>query len=194
MSCLRVILAILFPALALTAFSQDHMKFMGLPIDGQLTTFCQALEKKNLQLDKMYANSARYEGLFTGRLAYMIVETTPKTHTVCDVLVAYQDHQKWDDMDNLYFGLKEQLTTKYGEPKDVLEVGDAPISDSFIEDNLENASLIRRARFETEVGYIDLGIDNLRLFAGSYGSPYAYLIYIDKANQAKCDQEAFDDL
>lgn len=190
---MKKIITLLLLAVTMSAFAQEHMKFMGIPINGQLTTFCQALEKKNFRLDKMYANSARYEGLFTGEVAYVIVETTPKTHTVCDVLVAYQDHQKWDDMDNLYFGLKEQLTTKYGEPKDVLEVGDAPISDIFIRDNLENASLIRRARFETELGYIDLGIDNLRLFDYS-SDPYAYLIYIDKANQTKGDQEAYDDL
>lgn len=192
----KKIITLLLLALSLTAFADNHLKFMGIPINGQLSTFCQALEKKNFQLEKAYTNSARYEGLFTGKLAYVIVETTPKTYTVCDVLVAYQDNDKWEDMENLYFELKEQLTAKYGEPKEWHQLGDAPKNASYrdIKQKLADAELTRRAKFETEIGTIDLGIDNLRLFEYSSGSPYTYIIYIDKANTTKSDQEAYDDL
>ena len=190
------ILTLILLVITMSAFAQEHMKFMGIPINGQLTTFCQQLEKKNFQLDKMYANGARYVGLFTGEPAYVIVETTPKTHTVCDVLVAYKDNNKWEDMDNLYDILFERLVDKYGEAKDAKEVGVVPKNDPFydVEKKLADAELIRRAKFETEVGSIDLGIDNLRLFDYSTGTPYVYLIYIDKANTTKSEQEAFDDL
>ncbi len=193
---MKKIITLLLLAVTMSAFAEDHLKFMGIPINGQLSTFCQALEKKNFRLEKAYTNSARYEGLFTGKLAYVIVETTPKTYTVCDVLVAYQDNDKWEDMENLYFELKEQLTAKYGEPKEWHQLGDAPKNASYrdIKQKLADAELTRRAKFETETGTIDLGIDNLRLFEYSSGSPYTYIIYIDKANTTKSDQEAYDDL
>ena len=189
---MKKIITLLLLAVTMSAFAEDHMKFMGIPINGQLTTFCQALEKKNFRLDKMYANSARYEGLFTGEVAYVIVETTPKTHTVYDVLVAYQNNVKWGEMERLYFELKEQLTTKYGEPVDIKEVGGEP-DKYMISQALEDVEVIRRCQFETEIGYIDLGIDNLRLF-GVSGTPYTYLIYTDKANETKGEKEAYDDL
>lgn len=186
----KIITSLIF-AVALSAMAEEHMTFMGIPIDGQLGMFCQALEKENFRLDTISSHSARYVGLVMTRPAYVVMETTPKTHTVYDVLVAYPNIKKWTWMEALYTDIKARLTCRYGEPVEVKEIGEAPAYDILIQDKLEDASLIRRTRFETEVGYIDLGIDNLRLFSGSSGSPYTYVIYIDKANETKNEQEAF---
>ncbi len=193
---MRKFITLVLLAITMSAFAQEHMKFMGLPIDGQLTTFCQALEKKNFQLEKERNGRARYEGSFTGKPVYVIVETTPKTYTVCDVLVVYKDNNTWGEMEDLYVGLKEQLTAKYDEPAEWHQLGDVPKKTMFwdVQRKLADAELTRRAKFETEIGTIDLGIDNLRLYGDATGVPYTYIIYIDKANTTKGDQEAFDDL
>ena len=193
---MRKIITLLLLAVTMSAFAEDHLKFMGIPIDGPLQNFCQALEKKNFQQEKMQDDRAKYEGSFTGKPAYVIVEATPKTQTVCDVLVAYMDNRTWEEMEDQYFGLKEQLTAKYGEPVEWHQLGDAPKNASFmdIQRKLADAELTRRAIFKTETGTIDLGIDNLRLYGGWDGVPHTYIIYIDKANTTKSDQEAFDDL
>ena len=190
------VITLLFLAVTMSAVAEDHMKFMGIPINGQLSTFCQALEKKNFRLEKMYTDRARYEGSFTGKPVYVIVEATPNTQTVCDVLVAYKDNRTWEELEDLYSGLKEQLTAKYGRPVEWHQLGDAPKNASFtdIQRKLADAELTRRAKFDTETGTIDLGIDNLRLFGGQIGILSTYIIYIDKANTTKRDQEAYDDL
>ena len=193
---MKKIITLVLLAITMSAFAQEHMKFMGIPIDGPLQNFCQALEKKNFKLEKAHADRARYEGSFTGKPAYVIVEATPKTQTVCDVLVAYMDNRTWEEMEDLYSGLKKQLTAKYGEPVEWHQLGDAPKNASFmdIQRKLADAELTRRAIFDTETGTINLGIDNLRLFGGGTGVPHTYIIYIDKANTTKSDQEAYDDL
>lgn len=193
---MKKVITLVLLAITMSAFAEDHLKFMGIPIDGPLQNFCQALEKKNFKLEKAHADRARYEGSFTGKTVCVIVEATPKTHTVCDVLVAYKDNRTWEEMEDLYSGLKEQLTAKYDEPVEWHQLGDAPKNASFmdIQRKLADAELTRRAIFRTETGTIDLGIDNLRLFGGWDGVPHTYIIYIDKANTTKSDQEAFDDL
>ena len=144
-------ITLLLLAITMSAFAEDHLKFMGIPINGQLTTFCQQLEKKNFKLEKAHADRARYEGSFTGKTVCVIVEATPKTHTVCDVLVAYKDNRTWEEMEDLYSGLKEQLTAKYDEPVEWHQLGDAPKNASFmdIQRKLADAELTRRAIFRS---------------------------------------------
>ena len=185
---MKKIVTLLLLALALTAFAQDHMKFMGLPIDGQLTTFCQALEKQNFRCSSMYANPVFY-GFFKDQRANVIVETTPETHIVCQVLVAFLQLNTWNELDSMYNALKADLIAQYGEPVETKEVGEGPQDHTQIRQYLEDVILIRRCKFETKTGTIDLGIDNLRLHQRSHGVPYTYLIYTDKANITIAAQE-----
>ena len=191
---MRRILTTLLLVVAIAVSAEEHMMFMGVPIDGDLNAFCRTLEKKDMRQSKKTANTARYEGFFAGRPAYVIVETTPKTHTVCDVLVAFKELNNWDDMEGVYNDLKTNLIAEFGEPVETKEQGESPQYGFDIQTLLKDAEVIRRCRFETETGTIDLGIDNLRLFASSSGSPYTYLVYTDKTNIIKAGQEAGEDL
>ncbi len=189
---MKKIITLLLLAVTMSAFAEDHLKFMGIPINGQLTTFCQQLEKKNFKLAKMYSNAAVYEGLFTGRVAYILVETTPKTNIATYVYVLYKDKGKWNTMESIYYDVKEQLAIKYGAAVDSTEIG-GDVSDYLIKNSIENGEVKRYAQFETASGTIVVGIDNFTPF-DVFEDAYTYVAYIDKANRAKAKQEEFDDL
>ena len=189
---MKKIISLLLLAVSLSTFAEDHMKFMGIPINGQLSTFCQALEKKNFKVVKMYNNAAIYEGLFTGRLAYIWVETTPKTRIVSGVSVLYKDNNKWNTMESNYEDVKEQLSIKYGAAVDSTEIGDVT-SDYFIKSSIEEGDVERYALFETELGIIVVGVGVFSPFDVSEKA-FTYVAYVDKANRAKAKQEEFDDL
>ena len=96
-------------------------------------------------------------------------------------------------METSYFELKEKLIKKYGEPAKVEELGSGPSSDMMIKKHIEDGKVKRRTVIETELGEIILCINNVDLF-DVYESPYLYVAYGDKANQAKSEKEADDDL
>ncbi len=185
---MKKIVTLLLLALALTAFAQEHLTFMGIPIDGQLDPFSKALEQQNFHCSSMFANPVFY-GFFKSKRANVIVETTPETHIVCQVLVAFQELHTWNELDSMYNALKADLIAQYGEPVETKEVGEGPQDHTQIRQYLEDVILIRRCKFETKTGTIDLGIDNLRLHQRSRGVPYTYLIYTDKANITIAAQE-----
>ena len=189
---MKKFVTLLLLALALTAFAQDHMKFMGIPINGQLSTFCQALEKKGFTQYQMYSNAAVYSGLFTGRPAYVMVEITPKSKVVEDVVVIY-DYYKWEDMEAIYDEIKVKLAAKYSEPVKVEELGTYGAHDYDLKGKIESGSIVRETRFETNLGKVIVGIDIIDV-NDVLPSPHAFVAYVDKANQAKGEQEADDDL
>ena len=190
---MRKIITIFLLAIAVMASAEEHLKFKGIPIDGELVQFCRELEKQDFRLAQLYTNAAIYEGLFTNRLAYITVETTPRTNIVNTVVVCYQNLSKWKEMETSYFELKEKLIKKYGEPAKVEELGSGPSSDMMIKKHIEDGKVKRRTVIETELGEIILCINNVDLF-DVYESPYLYVAYVDKANQAKSEKEADDDL
>lgn len=185
---MKKIVTLLLLALALTAFAQEHLTFMGIPIDGQLDPFSKALERHDFHCSSMFANPVFY-GFFKSKRAHVIVETTPETHIVCQVLVAFQQLHTWYVLDSMYNALKADLIAQYGEPVETKEIGEGPQDHTQIRQYLEDVILIRRCKFETKTGTIDLGIDNLRLHQRSRGVPYTYLIYTDKANITIAAQE-----
>ena len=188
MSSMRKLLLLILRTLTMPILAEEHLTFLGIPIDGQLDPFCQALEKQNFRCSSMYANPVFY-GFFKDQRANVIVETTPETHIVCQVLVAFQQLNTWNELDSMYNALKADLIAQYGEPVETKEVGEGPQDHTQIRQYLEDVILIRRCKFETKTGTIDLGIDNLRLHQRSRGVPYTYLIYTDKANITIAAQE-----
>lgn len=185
---MRKVLILMLWVVGMTAMAEEHLTFTGIPIDGSLDCFSQALEQQDFRRLRVFNNPV-FEGLFADRLAYVIVETTPETHVVCEVLVAFQKLHQWNELDSAYNALKAKLIAQYGEPAETKEVGEGPQEITQVRQYFEDAILIRRCKFVTELGTIDLAMDNLRLHELSRGVPYVYLIYTDKANINTAAQE-----
>lgn len=72
----------------LNAQSVKHMKFMGIPIDGNVISFCQKLKEKGFSKDKEDApNAYCFTGKFYGEDANVQVDYTHDSHTVYSVTV-----------------------------------------------------------------------------------------------------------
>lgn len=72
----------------LNAQPVKHMKFMGIPIDGNVISFCQKLKEKGFSKDKEDApNAYCFTGKFYGEDANVQVDYTHDSHTVYSVTV-----------------------------------------------------------------------------------------------------------
>lgn len=74
--------------ICLCTYSQKHMKFMGIPIDGNANFFIQKLGEKGFSRDKEdVPNAYCVTGKFYGEDANIQVDYTYDTHTVYSVTV-----------------------------------------------------------------------------------------------------------
>ena len=71
-------------------FSQSHMKFMGIPIDGNIKSFCKQLTEHGFIRDKENVpnNMCCFTGKFYGEDANIDVEYDPYTYVVHSVAVS----------------------------------------------------------------------------------------------------------
>lgn len=89
---LRISTLCIVMIIPLYMLSQKHMKFMGIPMDGNAYSFCQKLEGKGFLKDKDGGNESlnvcSYIGKFYGEDANIDVEYTHDTHIVYSVTVS----------------------------------------------------------------------------------------------------------
>ena len=82
------VLSLFISILSVNAQSIKHMKFMGIPIDGKASAFCNKLESKGFYKDtEDVPNALCYVGKFYGEDANVQVNYTHDTYTVYSVNV-----------------------------------------------------------------------------------------------------------
>jgi len=96
--------------------AQEHMKFMGIPIDGKLSNFEPKLEEKGFAKNETYDNISTFKGKFTGKEVDVAVMGSEKTQTVCMVIVLFEKEDSWSLIKGMFNDYKELFTKKYGEP------------------------------------------------------------------------------
>ena len=85
---IRLLIIFLRLIIPVSVFSQIHMKFMGIPIDGNVNLFCQKLMDKGFAIEKSdLTNAYCFIGKFYGENANIQVDYTYDTHTVYSVTV-----------------------------------------------------------------------------------------------------------
>ena len=108
---------------------QEHLKFMGIPLDGNIVVFVEKMQGLGFILDdsvfldwKEY-NSVDMTGKFAGMDKCRIsVYSTSKTHTVWSVSVQFfeifatEPKKTWEVVKKRYYILKDRLAHKYGNP------------------------------------------------------------------------------
>lgn len=105
---------------AFTAVNAQHLKFMGIPIDGTINNFQTKLSQKGFSISS-YNKSApigvrQFVGNFTNKKAQIVVFYNAKTKIVYKVRVAFEeDFDENSDAKNSFNYYKELLTQKYGE-------------------------------------------------------------------------------
>lgn len=85
----KTLLVILCCLFSITIQAQtEHLKFMGIPIDGKIIQFHRSLSQKGLTRVTNQSDFCMYEGVFAGNNATIFVKKEPKEDSVYSVIVA----------------------------------------------------------------------------------------------------------
>jgi len=164
-----------------------HFSFKEIPIDGPLPQFVAKLKKQGFTLLKTTALDAILKGKFTGEDVHLFVQATSKV--VYGVTVVYEKELTWKSIKTQYDNIKAMLTSKYGEPVEVVEKFDSP--------HAETSGLALYALKEGQATFMSLfdipasnGMINLKI------SEDANLVinYVDIINFLSVNGNAYDDL
>lgn len=118
-------LALVLSAIRVTA--QEHLSFMGIPITGSMTEFCEKLKAKGFTLMDMDRenNYSFFSGNFTGRHATILVHSLDDGADVESLMVSFNPSEEWKTLATAYDYYKDLYTSKYGEPTNSREYNPA---------------------------------------------------------------------
>lgn len=164
-----------------------HQQFKSVDICGPASVFSAKLSEKGFTPNQK--NDNRMTGVFAGYEATAVYETTPVTKNVYRVTASLPYRATWTNVENDYKTFKENLTLKYGEPKNVIERFWEPYHPG---DGYELKALgSNKANFNCE--WITPGGQIIIKILGDETKAYVQLIYtdsigVDKFNKEKEDQ------
>lgn len=122
----------------------EHMKFMGIPINGSITNFQQKLEAKGVKMDKLItprlpAGMRVYDGVFSGENARIYVYFDDKTKTVYRAKAVIENIAK-EYAESKYKKFASMLKEKYinGYAKDSEQDGYPSLCIGILESNKED--------------------------------------------------------
>lgn len=175
------------------AQTSEHLSFKGVPIGGTLNEYVSKMEQNGFTHLGTEDGMAILNGDFAGyKNCHVVVSTIKQKDLVYKIGVLFPDQDTWSRLSTNYFGLKQMLTEKYGEPFDVVEK-----FDGYSQPNDDNERMYEvkfdRCKYysiwQTEKGEIQLSIDHT-----SVTSCFVKLAYFDKINGAIINAKAKDDL
>lgn len=192
----RIITIILAVVFSLSSFAQNdsrHLTFKGVPIDGTLNQFVTNMKAKGFAGTVNKDGTAALQGDFAGyKGCYIIVSTLQNKDLVSTIGVVFPQCDTWGTLEGNYLKLKEMLTTKYGEPAEVVEEFQSPRSADDDNSKMYELKMDRcnyQTLFRTEKGNIVL-----KLIHGDFGACHVLLGYYDKINGLEVEAAAMDDL
>ena len=116
MKIVKLSLVIVLSILSCVLYSQEHLKFKGIPIDGTVDPFVRKLVDSGCQI--LIAGgkneSTFLKGEFVNKQCTIAVAGTQKTNTVCSIIVFLPTETNWSNIKNDYLKLKQQFQQKYG--------------------------------------------------------------------------------
>ncbi len=180
--------------LPISLFAQnDHMTFKGVPIDGTLRQFTTKLTQKGFSQMGVENDYAVMNGDFAGyKNCDLLINTVERKDLVYMVSVKFPDLDQWGLLEGNYLKLKRMLTTKYGEPSEVIErfqYRQDPKTDFEKLFALQYDQCTFKTIFKTEKGRIGLFLAHEGL-----KKCYVVLTYIDGINGSLAEDLAMEDL
>jgi len=165
----------------------EHLKFMGIPLDGSITAFHTKLQGKGLKYD---AETTRqldlccrcYRGSFSGEKASFFVYYNEKTKIVyrAKAVITYQNKELGEEKFKSY---KSLLKTKYSEGN--------------VHDDEQNGHpaltiVVPDSKMERKLGYVSMYINNA--VYSFIDEVYLNIDYEDRANSEGNESSNMDDL
>lgn len=116
LSCICCLFSILLQA------QTEHLKFMGIPLDGNINAFDKELKKKGFELDpysgKMLDGTYIYNGVFSGETAQILVFYDNRTKNVYQAAVIIKCYTKTIAV-RKYQDIRDMLEEKYSQDEAV---------------------------------------------------------------------------
>lgn len=160
---------------ALTIFignAQEHLKFNGIAINGNIEDITEDLVATKLKKDNINGNIAMLYGMYGGYPTDVIaIFSIPKQLIPFHITVSYPARNHFDELNKQYQDLKQFLIKEYGEPTSVKE-------DTEFEYN---------STFELN----ELGSIELKMGINQMDNHFNSIDFSDKANTEKSEKAMF---
>lgn len=176
-----------------TPNNQQHMKFMGMKMGGDFSTFVNKLKQKGFKED--YTNSNKKATLLMGKFAgyddCMLMVYPNSENNVYLVGVVFPFQESWSNLYSNYISIKNMLITKYGKPTECVEEFDTLYEPSDDKDRMYQTKMERckyKTSFDFHEGKI---IENISV---AEMDCYVSLLYADEIGYKVNNESAIDDL
>ena len=166
----KILSLIIVALMPLFVFSQEHMDFRGVPLDGDLNSFIGKMKELGYTLNKLDGDVAIMKGKFTGEDVDLYISATPKTKTVCKVNLYFSEKSSWNSLKSQYEEYKELFSKKYGENKKSYEFFSKP----YYEGDGYELQAVRKEKctystfYDTPRGYIAVQISKFECLLVGY--------------------------
>lgn len=182
-----ITLLLLFVALSVQA-QEEHMKFMGIPLDGKISQFQMKLSAKGVTpddgiIDYKSLGSRRYKGSFAGKNATIFIyfdENTKVVYRAKAVITSYSEELNESEY-NYFFNM---LSKKYGDYADIKKDE---------HDNYESSIFLIYNKLTAEYKYLG-NIDVYRSKSSYNNEYYLHIDYNDTINVVMHENNSMDDL
>lgn len=153
----------------ISGFTQDHLKFKGIPIDNNINVFSKELIKQGFTLSESKGNMIILKGEFVGKQCDVYIVGTKKTLLTWKVYISFNKESSWNSLKSKYNELKEQFTAKYGNGESY-EFFSSPYyeGDGYETTAISVDKCTWSTFWKTEIGNIDISIENTQNIAISY--------------------------
>lgn len=187
----HLFLLILLAFCVVCSAQTNHMKFMGIPIEGTLNSFVQKLKNKGYIFITQQNGSVALKGEFAGyKDCIIVVKRFSDRDQVQYAGVCFPQEETWTGITNYYYTLKDRLSKKYGEPECIEEFSDRDPSSDYLKFHaILNDECHYISDFPCENGMI-----RLTICKRDSNSASVFLVYIDKTNAIEFQQKVMDDL
>ena len=185
---MKKIISVLFAlCLCMAASAQQHMKFMGIPLDGTIDDFALKLKAKGITYDVEKSKAAgkgirKFCGTFMGEKATFTVFYNYKSKIVFSA-VAELYYPTVESAHTPFVNLNDQLRQKYPDATCKENTGPDGKADGLAFDIFDETS-------DERIGFI---LQTLRVPSSGYGISI-YLTYTDSDNFMKSEKILGEDL
>lgn len=192
---MKKILLVLFAAtLSLSVFAQTestHLKFKGIPIDGDYKVFAQQLVRKGFQQIDVSQDGIILKGNFMATAGVLVaVYPNPSTKIVSYVAAMIETGDSWAQVESKYYDVVDTYKEKYGEPTEHIEEFTTEVYDSNIWrlNCLHDGQCNYKTIWEIDGGRI--------VITPTYYNFTNYIIcgYVDELNEKALHQTIIDDI
>ena len=183
----KIISALFALCLCMAASAQQHLKFMGIPLDGTVDNFTLKLKAKGVTYDAAESKSADagtriFYGKFMGEKARFIVFYNYKSKIVFSAAVEL-NYPTVESAHTPFVNLNDQLQQKYPDATCKEYKGPDGKADGFAFDIFDETG-------DNRIGFI---LQTLKSPSSGYGVSI-YLTYADKDNLDKSEKILNEDL